>query len=217
MELHKRNAGMLVNALFAVALLLGAGVIVKVGGLLALSRQAEGVGALAFDPNRPGDADPNGPAAERTALVERLEKENLFVKPAPKQHPVREVAGILGDEALINNRWYKLGDSVGDAKIVAIEPTKVRIAWNGQEKDFAPMGTGGSGGPPGPRGARPPGRPGGPPAAVRGGRPRRGGPPRPMPSPQERAALRERFRNMSGEEREQFREKMRERFERRAR
>ena len=54
--------------------------------------------------------------------------------------------GILGHEALINGKWYKVGDSVGEAKIVAIEPTKVRIAWNGQEKEFSPIGSSGRSG-----------------------------------------------------------------------
>ncbi len=31
---------------------------------------------------------------------------------------------------------------LGDAKIVAIEPTKVRVAWDGQEKEFSPIGAG---------------------------------------------------------------------------
>ena len=67
--------------------------------------------------------------------------------------------GILGREALIGDKWYKVGDSVGDAKIVAIEPTKVKVVWDGQEKEFSPIGSSGGGdrrgGPGGPSGALP--------------------------------------------------------------
>jgi len=40
---------------------------------------------------------------------------------------------------LINGKWYKVGDKIGDAKIVAIEPTQVKIEWEGKEKVFAPI------------------------------------------------------------------------------
>jgi len=30
--------------------------------------------------------------------------------------------GIFGDEALINGKWYKAGDKVADAKILAVNP-----------------------------------------------------------------------------------------------
>jgi hypothetical protein len=56
-----------------------------------------------------------------------------------KQHPISYVSAIMGNEVCINEQWYKLGDVVKDAKIVAIEPTQVRIEWEGQEKTFAPI------------------------------------------------------------------------------
>ena len=40
---------------------------------------------------------------------------------------------------LINGKWYKVGDKVGDAEIMAIEPTQVKIKWDGKEKFFAPL------------------------------------------------------------------------------
>jgi hypothetical protein len=45
-------------------------------------------------------------------VVEGLKKNNLFAPRAPKQYPVHEVIGILGDQALINGRWYKVGDTI---------------------------------------------------------------------------------------------------------
>jgi hypothetical protein len=63
----------------------------------------------------------------------------LFAPPLPKKHPVSQVSGILGNEVLINSKWYKVGDKIGDAKIVAIESTLVKIEWEGKEKVFAPI------------------------------------------------------------------------------
>jgi len=37
-------------------------------------------------------------------LADALKKNNLFAPPPPKQHPVKEVSGILGDEVLIEGR-----------------------------------------------------------------------------------------------------------------
>jgi hypothetical protein len=72
-------------------------------------------------------------------LADALKKNNLFAPPPPKQHPVKEVCGILGNEVLIQNKWYKVGDTVGDAKIVAIGPTQATIEWEGVEKVFLPF------------------------------------------------------------------------------
>lgn len=77
--------------------------------------------------------------ARTKELAEELKKKNLFA-PAPEQgHPVKAVTGIFGDEAFINGKWYKTGDKIADAEIISIEPTKVKIKWNGTVKSFAPI------------------------------------------------------------------------------
>ena len=53
----------------------------------------------------------------------------------------------MGKEALINGQWKKVGDKIGDAKIIAIKPTEVVIEWEGKEKAFAPIGAVSSFGP----------------------------------------------------------------------
>jgi hypothetical protein len=128
------------------------------------------------------------------------------------------VLGIMGQEALINDKWYKVGDSVADARITAIEPTKVRIVWNGQEKEFAPIASGGSaGGRPGqPGAAGGKSGPGGPPKMVAaGGRPRPG----PMPgsglSAEEMNRRRDEWKNATPEERQRLRDAARQRAGRR--
>jgi hypothetical protein len=128
----------------------------------------------------------------------------------------------MGNEALINDKWYKAGDKIGDARIVAVEPTQVKIEWDGSTKYFAPLASadGSSGPPSGRRGRDKGGESGGPgPTRVEvvGPGPEGGG--FGNMSEEQRAEMRARmdemranFENMSPEEREAFRNKMRERF-----
>ncbi len=93
-------------------------------------------------------------------LADALKKNNLFAPPPPKQHPVKEVTGIFGDEVIIGDKLYTIGDKVGDATIVSIEAMQVTIEWDGKKKTFSPMDAGG---------ASQPGRPGDSRASARGG------------------------------------------------
>jgi len=151
-----------------------------------------------------------------------MKKKSIFAPPAPKQHPVKQVQGIWGNEALINGKWYKAGDRIADANIVAIEPTKVRTMWEGKEKVFRPIDAASPSRPGGPR----PGRPGAEVAKGEDGkqpemvqtqleaRPGMGqfeGMSREDIMGRMRG-MRERFENMSPEERERFRAEMRDRF-----
>jgi hypothetical protein len=107
------------------------------------------------------------------------------------------------------------------AKIVAIETTQVRIEWDGNEKTFVPFDAKGAS----TSGSRRPGGPGRPQVAKAGGQ----GSPEMVQVQQEgrpegmgrfgggdmmerMRAMRERFENMSPEERERARAEMRERF-----
>ncbi len=211
-ELPKQDRSPLAVILLAIAALLGAGALYVIAEHVMATAQAElavsrAAGASASDPNALA-----AQTEQAKSTADALKEKNLFTPKPPKQNPIKEVAGILGDEALINGNWYKAGKSVGDAKILAVEPTKVRISWNGQETELAPMASqgGGAGGPGRPPPGRPPSmRPGGPPSGPPGGA--MGGRP-PGLSRQERAETRARVRTMSPEERRQFSEQMRERI-----
>ena len=224
---EKRSKDSLARVLLAVTVLLGASILLEVAGFLMTAADADIAVARALGPQ---DGEPNevppGLVAARS-LADELKAKNLFVKKPPPQHPVSEVAGILGGEVLINDKWYKAGDSIGDARIVAVEPTLVKIVWAGKVKEFAPLAAADSPGPGGPP-AR--GRRGGPPSRMRTQRPM-GAPSRPFPSrtmpgrpqgpsmlsQQERADLRERWKTMTPEEQARLKEEMRERFKRRSR
>ncbi|UCG55821.1 MAG: hypothetical protein JSU70_13230 [Phycisphaerales bacterium] len=197
--------------LVGVSVLLAVMVLVKVTSFLATSAKAENMVRMAELRADPSPEDMKTHLAGSKAVADGLKKKNLFAPPPPRQNPVQAVIGILGNRALINDKWYEVGDTVGDAKVVAIEATRVKIEWDGREKTFTPITSSGESGPGGPRrpGSRPARRgqrPEAPEAVVV--EPREG----PMPGPGGFGMMRERFMNMSEAERAEFRERMRERF-----
>lgn len=75
-----------------------------------------------------------------TAAAVKLKKKSIFAPPPPgKVNPVKKVDAIMGDEALINNKWYKAGDSIGEAKLITVESAQVTIEWNGKKKTLSPI------------------------------------------------------------------------------
>jgi hypothetical protein len=143
-------------------------------------------------------------------VAEALKTQNLIAPPPPESNPVREVAGIMGNEAFINGQWRKVGDKIGEAEILAIEPTFVKVTWKGQESMLAPIGSagGGGGGASGPRGpSRAMTSRGGPSRVSRpaGGRMMR------MPPGMPEGMTPDKIRSMSPEERRALFEKMRNR------
>jgi hypothetical protein len=149
-----KNRDRISLALGAAAVLLGAWACAKVAGFYVqrgLMQSVLTVEKRQRDPN--GLKDSLG-AAKKTA--DTLKQNNLFVKTPPKTNPVRQVDGILGDEAFISGKWYKVGDKIADAKIVAIGATKVEIEWDGKKTSFAPMAAASAGPPTPPPTAGPP-------------------------------------------------------------
>ncbi len=145
-------------ACLAAAAVLAVLVVVRLTGSLVDASQTRQVVARAFtqggkDPN---EAKPSLDIARTTANA--LKKKNLFVKEQPKEHPIKQVDGILGNEALIQSKWYKAGDKIGEAKILSITATGVVAEWEGKTRTFSPMTAGAPEppGPPQPRMAKPP-------------------------------------------------------------
>jgi hypothetical protein len=218
----KNNKDIVSVGLLGISAFMGVLILIKVTGFFAAPARAEDSVKRAVALSKPDPNDMEKYFAKSKAIADELKKNNLFAPPPPKKHPVNNVLGILGSEALINGKWYKAGDNIGDAKIVAIEPTQVRIEWDGNEKTFLPIDAKGAS----PSGSRKPGGPGKPQAAKAGEQ----GSPEMVQIQQEGAvgmgrfggdrgdmmermrAMRERFENMSPEERERARAEMRERF-----
>ena len=211
--------------LLCVSAILVVSIFVKIAGFFTSTAKAGKIVKNASDQNTKDAEDVDKYFENYKKLADDLKQKNLFAPPEPKQHPVREVMGIFGDEVIIGNRLYKVGDRIGDAKIVSIEPTEVTIEWDGKKKAFSPMDAKDSSGPSGPGGPRPTASRGGPPRAPSGGSApmvtvqSQGGPPSGGFGPGTRNSSRtemqrrrEEYRNMSEAERERFRADMRQRF-----
>lgn len=145
MAKKKGKSGSVASVLFAVALLLASLTFAKVAGYLTDPARAGNVAASLAAAAEPNGAVVQTHVEKNKETVETLKTTNLFAKPAPKEHPVKQVDGIFGNEILVGNKWYKVGDTIGDAKIIEIKATEAMIEWDGKTKSFAPMVAAGNG------------------------------------------------------------------------
>ena len=113
--------------------------LIKITSYLEASARAQNLVKRAAAKDEPVPYDAGQTTAASWAVAEQLKKSNLFSPPVPPRHPVTSVLGILGNEALIGDRWYKAGDNIADAQVVSVEPTQVRIRWQGRESAFVPI------------------------------------------------------------------------------
>ncbi|MHC4482215.1 MAG: hypothetical protein ACYSW4_01565 [Planctomycetota bacterium] len=204
--------------LFGVSVVLGVLVLAKVAGFFVTSARAERVVTDVLAQSKPDPNETEKYFAKSKEIAGELKKKNLFAPSPPKPgQPIKEV-DILGDSVLVNGKWYKVGDKVRDAKILAIEPTQIKFEWQGKEITLGPFGAKGSSGS-GPRKRGKPDKEGRKETKVESERERgerrarlgRGGRGRFRNlSVEERASLRERMKNMSREERREYMAKMRE-------
>ena len=125
--------------LLCVSAVLAVSILVKVTGFFTASARAEKIVTDAIEQNTEDANDIDKYFTKYKMLADALKKNNLFAPPAAKQHPVKEVLGIFGDEVIISGKLYKVGAKVGDATIVSIEATQVTIEWDGKKKTFSPM------------------------------------------------------------------------------
>ena len=207
-------SGMLSIAMLATAGLLAAVSVGKVTRVFVVSSRLAAATDKQLAQAKPDPAQVEKALAQDKAMAEELKKSNLIAPSAPKRNPVQQVLGILGDEALIAGKWYKAGDKVQDANIVAIEATHVVVEWGGQRTNVSPIQAGNGGpqdrGPSRGRGGEGPrGGAGRPTMTVIGGQQRGGTGPFGAMSDEERQRMFERFRNMSPEERRAAREQFR--------
>ncbi|MBN2594740.1 MAG: hypothetical protein JXA81_14625 [Sedimentisphaerales bacterium] len=225
-DLLKNKNELVPTVLLLFSVLCGILILVKVTGFFVASARAKSVVERAVEQSVNDPKNVEKQLASSAAITDELKKNNLFAPPVARQHPVQEVSGIFGDQVLIQDKWYSVGEMVKDAKIVAIGATSVTIAWDGKEKSFLPIEAKIAEASGGQKGRTTPNQKDGgesdkkdengekrPEVTVRveGGGPLfggRGG------AGEGFMAMRERFENMSEEERQAFRERMRERFAR---
>jgi len=77
-------------------------------------------------------------------VLEPVLRQHLFALRPPKEDPVLEVTGLLGNEAFINGRWRRVGDMIGQARLCAVEATCVKVLWEGQTLSYSPVQAAGS-------------------------------------------------------------------------
>ncbi|MCK5878856.1 MAG: hypothetical protein KAH24_03695 [Holophagae bacterium] len=140
---------------------------------------------------------------------------NIFAPPQKPQIP--KCMAVLGDEALINGKWCKIGSEANGIKIMAINPESVKILWKEKEHTLVPFDvqvqyaenvnptfdSGGTSG--GNKSAVPPGVNGSNPKPPGMGHSEGG------PSGMSSEERRERYQNASPEEREKMKQQMKER------
>ena len=127
---------------YAAMMVLAVLILIKFTGFFVSSARADRLVIAASELAKTSSSDNTSPSGKLREIADSLKKKNLFVPAVQKQHPVSEVTGIFGSEALINGNWYREGDKIQDAQIVAIEPAKVRIKWQDQVKAFEPITSG---------------------------------------------------------------------------
>jgi hypothetical protein len=125
--------------LFALSLLLAALIFLRIVMFVGTTTEMRLLTRRITAPIQPTASPIQEKVVDSRALVAGLKKKNLFTPPPSREHPVKDVAGILGNEVFIGGRWYRCHDKIGEATIVYIGPTEVRIEWDGNEKTFAPI------------------------------------------------------------------------------
>ena len=132
-EYLKNHRGRIVNGI-------SLGVAVVVGVLICVRLIAYGTGpirklALADRSANEAASDPcslQRHISQMKELTEKLKPSSLFAPPAPEP-AAPQVSSILGRRVLIGGKWYKIGETAAGAKILAIEPSSVKVEWKGEE------------------------------------------------------------------------------------
>lgn len=169
--LVRKKRVLLPGVLLAIAALLGVLTVAKLTGFFIASARAQRIVRQAAEWGKPDTKAVESQTARSKLIAEDLKKKNIFWPSPPKEHPVKAVLGIFGDEAYIDGKWYKVGARIGDAKILAVDAASVTTEWDGKKTVFQPIDAEVS---PAPGGPKPgPERPAPRPGAAGGERPDR--------------------------------------------
>ncbi|MCD6393531.1 MAG: hypothetical protein J7M40_08485 [Planctomycetes bacterium] len=217
------------RALFVASVVLVVLTVTKVSGFMTSSGLITKAVTSAKAKNGHDEETVKNLLAKGREVADQLKKKSMFVNPPPKPKPP-VCLGIIGSSAIINGKYYKAGDKVGAAEIISVGTKEVVIKWEDNEMKLIPFAVNNAS--PASRkpsssgksvkkpesgskdptkvkvevtasfGPRPGGGPGGP-----GGRGGFMG-----MSSEERQRMIDRYRNMSEEERNRFREERRRQF-----
>ncbi|MHC4475206.1 MAG: hypothetical protein ACYTEL_06160 [Planctomycetota bacterium] len=120
--------------LLGLSAVLGLVILVRIAGFFVTSARAEKLIEDAAALSKPDPNDTEKYFAESKEIADKLKKKNLFAPPPKKENPVKGVSMIITNEAFINGKWHKVGDKIGDAEVLEIKPTSVKIKWESEEK-----------------------------------------------------------------------------------
>ena len=120
--------------LFGFSVVLAIMILINIASLFITTVSASRAAKNALAPHQLDANQMEKYLAKSQTIASNLKKKNLFAPNPPPQ-----VTGILGNEALIDNNWYKVGDMVGNAKVIAIEPAQVRLEFEGRELVLLPI------------------------------------------------------------------------------
>ncbi|MEN6306577.1 MAG: hypothetical protein ABFD91_02375 [Anaerohalosphaeraceae bacterium] len=76
--------------------------------------------------------------APKNEALDAIRNKSLFAGPAAIP-PVPQCLAILGEYALFGEEWKKTGEEFNGAKILEISPTEVKISWQNQEQVLRPF------------------------------------------------------------------------------
>lgn len=124
-----------------------------------------GGGGMGGNNGGPTGGAPAGPSALSPEMVTLVESRPLFGAQPKNGPPQANLQGILGEQALINGNWIKVGEEQGGIKLIKTMADKVVVEIEGQQRDVSawqelpssptPSSGGSSGSPsPGMRGGR---------------------------------------------------------------
>ena len=126
------------KVLLTVSLALAVLTVGKVLAFAVTSVRTRGRIEQALSKNGQNDEAVKACVAANRAAADKIKERNMFAEPKAKPKPPICIA-ILGSKALINDKWYKVGDEVEGAKISAIGPKEVTILWEEKEKKLFPF------------------------------------------------------------------------------
>ncbi len=215
----KRHEHLAARTLIGMAIACGVLLIGKATGVIAQEYKARSQVTSAFEVSGKNSNTIDVYKKRAAESMKKVTQNNPLAGEAQKPSPP-QFAGIMGDEVLFNGQWLKVGAEVSGAKILQIDPTFVMVQFGDKQMSIVPEarsdpnartagGIPGRGGPGGDtrRGGEPGGGPGGD-RGMRGGRGGFGG--FGNMSQEERESMRQRFMNMSPEERRASMQQMRD-------
>ncbi len=138
-EQLKEKKKLISIVLLGCSVIFAASIMAKLANCFTVSARAESLSRAAIAQNSTDENDMENFLKPSRDLADKLKRNNYFTPSEPDEHPIKEVRAIFGDEVLIESKWYEVGQMVGEAKIVSIEPSKVKIEWKGRQRDFLPI------------------------------------------------------------------------------